>query len=34
VTLIVFVGNWSVNAIERSLLRWRPPPDIALQAGT
>jgi ABC-type nitrate/sulfonate/bicarbonate transport system permease component len=34
VTLIVFVGNWSVNAAERRLLRWRPPTDLRLQAGT
>lgn len=31
---IVFIGNWSVNALERRLLRWRPSPDAALQAGT
>ena len=24
-TCIVFLGNWSVNAVERRLLRWRPP---------
>ena len=23
-TCIVFVGNWSVDAVERRLLRWRP----------
>jgi NitT/TauT family transport system permease protein len=34
VTLIVFVGNWSVNAAERWLLRWRPPADLRMQAGT
>ncbi|MGZ3409138.1 MAG: ABC transporter permease [Xanthobacteraceae bacterium] len=33
-TLIVFIGNWSVDAAERRLLRWRPPADIKLQAGT
>jgi NitT/TauT family transport system permease protein len=33
-TLIVFLGNWSVNAVERRLLRWRPPPDIGMQAGS
>jgi ABC-type nitrate/sulfonate/bicarbonate transport system permease component len=33
-TCIVFVGNWSVNAIERRLLRWRPASDVTLQAGT
>jgi NitT/TauT family transport system permease protein len=33
-TLIVFVGNWSVDAAERRLLRWRPPADLKLQAGT
>lgn len=31
---IVFIGNWSVNAVERRLLRWRPPSDVAAQAGT
>jgi NitT/TauT family transport system permease protein len=33
-TLIVFLGNWSVNAAERRLLRWRPPSDAMLQVGT
>jgi len=33
-TCIVFLGNWSVNAVERRLLRWRPPPEIGLQAGS
>ena len=33
-TCIVFLGNWSVDALERRLLRWRPPADIKLQAGT
>jgi NitT/TauT family transport system permease protein len=32
-TLIVFLGNWTVNAIERRLLRWRPPADGATQTG-
>ncbi len=26
-TCIVFIGNWSVNAAEARLLRWRPPAD-------
>jgi NitT/TauT family transport system permease protein len=26
-TLIVFLGNWSVNVVEARLLRWRPPAD-------
>jgi NitT/TauT family transport system permease protein len=26
-TCIVFIGNWSVNAVEARLLRWRPPSD-------
>jgi ABC-type nitrate/sulfonate/bicarbonate transport system permease component len=26
-TLIVFLGNWSVNVMEARLLRWRPPAD-------
>jgi NitT/TauT family transport system permease protein len=33
-TCIVFLGNWSVNALERRLLRWRPASDVTLQAGT
>jgi NitT/TauT family transport system permease protein len=33
-TCIVFLGNWSVNAVERRLLRWRPPPDLDMQAGS
>ena len=33
VTCIVFLGNWSVNALERRLLRWRPPADIQMQTG-
>jgi NitT/TauT family transport system permease protein len=33
-TCIVFLGNWSVNAIERRLLRWRPPADLTMQAGS
>ncbi len=34
VTCIVFLGNWIVNVVERRLLRWRPPADVALQAET
>jgi NitT/TauT family transport system permease protein len=33
-TLIVFLGNWSVDAVERRLLRWRPPPALEMQAGS
>jgi NitT/TauT family transport system permease protein len=33
-TCIVFIANWSVNAVERRLLRWRPVSDVTLQAGT
>jgi NitT/TauT family transport system permease protein len=33
-TCVVFIGNWSVNAVERRLLRWRPVSDVTLQAGT
>ena len=33
-TCIVLAGNLSVNATERRLLRWRPPADLALQAGS
>ncbi|MEN3375605.1 MAG: hypothetical protein V7604_960, partial [Hyphomicrobiales bacterium] len=31
---IVVAGNWSVNALERRLLRWRPPADLRMQSGT
>jgi NitT/TauT family transport system permease protein len=34
VTCIVFLGNALVNVVERRLLRWRPPADVTLQAGT
>jgi NitT/TauT family transport system permease protein len=34
VTLIVFVCNWSVDIVERWLLRWRPPADVKVQAGS
>jgi NitT/TauT family transport system permease protein len=34
VTCIVFLGNSLVNVVERRLLRWRPPADVTLQAGT
>jgi len=33
-TCIVFLGNWSVNAVEHRLLRWRPRPDLDMQAGS
>lgn len=33
-TCIVFLGNWSVNTVERRLLRWRPRPDLDMQAGS
>lgn len=33
-TLVVFIGNWSVDALERRLLRWRPSVDARLRAGT
>src|SRR5215203_1440985 len=32
-TCIVFLGNWSVNALERRLLRWRPPADNRMLMG-
>jgi len=32
--LIVFIGNLTVNVVERWLLRWRPPSDVMLQAAT
>jgi NitT/TauT family transport system permease protein len=31
---IVFLGNWSVNGMERRLLRWRPPSEGAAQTVT
>jgi NitT/TauT family transport system permease protein len=34
VTLIVFLGNSTVNLAERRLLRWRPPSDVTLQSGS
>jgi NitT/TauT family transport system permease protein len=34
VTLIVFIGNSTVNIVERRLLRWRPASDASLQSGT
>jgi NitT/TauT family transport system permease protein len=34
VTSISFLCNWSVNVVERWLLRWRPPPDISTEAGS
>ena len=33
-TCIVFLGNWSVNAVEHRLLRWRPRSDLDMQAGS
>ncbi len=33
VTCIVFVGNWSVDIVERWLLRWRPPADAKAELG-
>jgi NitT/TauT family transport system permease protein len=34
VTLIVFLGNWSVDIVERWLLRWRPPADAKAELGS
>jgi NitT/TauT family transport system permease protein len=34
VTCIVVIGNWTVNALERRFLHWRPPVDAAMQVGT
>jgi NitT/TauT family transport system permease protein len=31
-TCIVFIGNWSVNAVEARLLRWRPPADARVES--
>jgi NitT/TauT family transport system permease protein len=33
-TLVVHAANWLLNAAERSLLRWRPPPRAVLDTGT
>ena len=33
VTLIVFLGNWTVNVVERRLLRWRPASDAQMQSS-
>jgi NitT/TauT family transport system permease protein len=33
-TLIVFIGNWSVDVVERWLLRWRPPADAKAEMGS
>ena len=34
VTCIVFLGNWSVDIVERWLLRWRPPADAKAELGS
>jgi NitT/TauT family transport system permease protein len=34
VTCIVFLGNWSVDIVERWLLRWRPPADLKAELGS
>jgi NitT/TauT family transport system permease protein len=34
VTCIVFLCNWSVDVVERWLLRWRPPADAKAELGT
>jgi NitT/TauT family transport system permease protein len=34
VTCIVFICNWSVDIVERWLLRWRPPSDAKAELGT
>lgn len=33
-TCIVVLGNWTVNVLERFLLRWRPPADSMLDTAT
>jgi ABC-type nitrate/sulfonate/bicarbonate transport system permease component len=33
-TCIVFLGNCTVDALERRLLRWRPRPNLDMQAGS
>ena len=33
-TLVVHGANWLLNAAERALLRWRPPPPAVLDTGT
>jgi NitT/TauT family transport system permease protein len=32
-TCIVILGNWSVDTVERWLLRWRPPADARAEVG-
>jgi NitT/TauT family transport system permease protein len=32
-TCVVFLGNWSVDTVERWLLRWRPPADARAEPG-
>jgi NitT/TauT family transport system permease protein len=34
ITCIVFLGNWSVDIVERWLLRWRPPADAKTELGS
>jgi NitT/TauT family transport system permease protein len=33
-TCVVFLGNWSVDTVERWLLRWRPPVDARAEVGS
>ncbi|HEY7549850.1 MAG TPA: ABC transporter permease [Hyphomicrobiaceae bacterium] len=33
-TCVVFLGNWSVDTVERWLLRWRPPADARAEVGS
>jgi NitT/TauT family transport system permease protein len=33
-TCIVFLGNWTVDALERRLLRWRPRTNLDIEAGS
>src|SRR3954466_12160776 len=32
-TLVVHAANWLLNAAERAMLRWRPPPPAVLDTG-
>ena len=33
-TCIVFLGNWTLNVLERRLLRWRPRTNLDIEAGS
>jgi NitT/TauT family transport system permease protein len=33
-TGIVFLGNWTLDVLERRLLRWRPRTNLDIEAGS